>query len=245
MAYAAIPPVSGAGQDPSAVAITGGTIAGVTLNGTASSLISTDVTGLDLFSNRAITAANYLKSKVSALSRFERIKPGSYPLGIDAATGSVLITNLGVADGNLDGGAVTAKSGHFTGFGTTVVQNPKTTAWGLYMRGKLVGANGSYFGFENAGTNYILIGHDTSITTKWYFSWFNGSASNVSSAGNADDNEHDIYMYFDTITMAVEVDGSVVCTNAVLTNVPTSPVTVVLQNTTSPGAIAKEIVYAT
>lgn len=238
------PNAGGGGQNPSAVAITGGSIV-ANISGTASSLISSDVTGLDLFSNRSLTAANYLKSKVGALTRFERIKPGRYDLGIDAATNSVLVSNLGIPDGLLDSGAVTAKSGHIVGFGTSVVQNPKTTPYGLYFRAKLVGSKGSYLGFQNAGsTDYIQLGHDTGVSTKWFFGWSaSSSGAQVLSTGNADDNEHDFYMYFDGITMTLEVDGSVVCTNADLTHVPTTPMVVVGNNTTTLGVIIKEIVY--
>lgn len=207
-------------QSPSAVAITGGTIVGTTINGQSptSAIAENAFLAAALGWQRAQYAT--MIAAVPALTRFSWMKLGEIPVG--SAAGAV------TDDGNIEGGGLSVTT--IQGFGVGTFQTPTAGNWAIGFRLKVAAlASGgvAQFGISSiAGPNTdgIWIGIRYASSTTNFFARIVASGTTTDTVlGTFDANWHDGVITDDGTTVKYWFDGTLVGSTTTRTNIVTTP----------------------
>lgn len=214
----------GGGQDPAAVAITGGTIVGVntatrTVQGAESAADKAFSDDWNAFDKRVYAT---MIADIPGLTGFKSFRLGQLLPG--SAIGAQ--TN----DGKTEGGGMTGPAtSTFFGFGGSVFQNTPGGNWAIGFRAKFgnPGTAGEigYAGLSDSGGSAVIVcGTRNSVSsTKWTLRVANGvSVTDGTNTGTADTNWHDAVITDDGTTIRFRIDGTLVSSITTRTNLHTS-----------------------
>lgn len=203
-------------QDPTNVAITGGSITGVntattSIQGAMSAADKTNVNGQRLLANWYQDTANVMAAQVAALTRYRAMRPPS-----------------GSIDAAVDGGGVTPGAGLFSfwGDGLNVIQNLSTAPWAVGWRAKLASAAVAGHDAEVgicrvAAPRYwvSIFANNANSSTNYCLQLFSAGGTDTPATSLADDaGWHTFVLTFDLTTVKAIIDGNVVATQSNLTH---------------------------
>lgn len=228
-------------MDPAAVAITGGTIIGTTIEGVA----DTAVLGTQLLNVWAEAQARFLHTKIPALTAFRRVP-------FDFTSTAAVAPGESSGDAEIPGGAATGPGGQYRTFNPTIIDTPKVSSWGLAglvkMASPAAGGIDNEFGLVDvagsAASGVVLASKNASSATKWVLTSYNG-ASPVTVVGttNATAGWHTFAITFDTTTVKGYVDGTLEASNADLSKMPTTPCVLHVFNGSGGQCIVADMVF--
>lgn len=209
----------GSGQDPSNVAITGGTITGVntatrTVQGAESA--ADKAFWLDNFTWQQ-TQYNTIIADCPSITRFRYIK---IPNASNQTTATV------VGDGSIEGGGASAAGGTNYYVPPSIFQNTPGGNWAIAGRVKFPansGVENAQFGIASVtgpATNAVWVGVLTaSDSSHWFARITKGAGHNdVTTTTASDTNFHDFVITDDGTTVRVHVDGDLVGSTTTRTN---------------------------
>jgi hypothetical protein len=183
----------------------------------------------------------FLKAAIPQLTAFQYEKIGQFPMG--STTGTSTANN-----GAAEGGGRTGTNATVTMFGASIFHTCNTTRWAFSIRAKFlaasVGQTNAIGLFNGNGTHDILIGAIASISTANYGLALDGTTSTTDDLGVANDlGFHTFALTGDTANVKAYIDGTLVGTRAIGTNVVDEPMYPTLFNTLSTEAVWTEFLY--
>lgn len=211
-------------QDPSNVAITGGSITGVNAatRSTQGAMSAADKAFLDDFEGWQKTQYATMIAAVSSLTRFDAFKCGNFTPAFTATTSAVAML-----DGNVEGGGVTGNGGVVI-LGPSIFQNMPAGGYAFAFRAKIAsvaaGGNVGYCGvFWNVSTHTArawLGVNNAANSTNFLLDFQTDSAATQVVLGTFDTNWHDWVFTDDGTTVKGFKDGTLAGSTATRTNIP-------------------------
>jgi len=182
----------GAGQDPAAVAITGGAIAGTSTNGYTPAQMIAAQSYSDNFERFKRSAYASMIAGDPTLTAFKAM-----PLGLVPGTSAF---GAFANDANIEGGGITPPDNAQLGFGATVFQRMDLGHWAFFWEGKATSGATAHLGAQKVDTSFgIWIGTLTG-SSNFTARIFNAGGTTTRALSAADGNIH-IFGLVDTGTV--------------------------------------------
>jgi hypothetical protein len=183
---------------------------------------------------------DFIHDLMPTLTRFQYLKAGQVPQG-----GAVPSTS----DGAVEGGGRTSANATFAYLTASVFQAANTGVGAMAFRARFLAASAGQtnaVGLANADASHdLLIGAIASISTANYGLAADGTASTTDDLAVANDlGFHTFVVTWDATNIKVYLDGALVATRAIGTNVVDEPLYLISYNTVSGETVWTECLYA-